>query len=114
MKNLIALVIAVAATCTPLLVAAEASSTTADASPVAATAGDPARGKHLFNHYCIVCHGAGGGGGIGPSLKGLSNRLSAQDVVKQLTNPRAAMPKFSPGPLSDQDVRDVAAYVLAL
>ncbi|SAK95564.1 Cytochrome c-551 precursor [Caballeronia catudaia] len=92
-----------------------ASGTPADPAPAAvAASGDSAHGKQLFNRYCVVCHGAAGSGGLGPSLKKIESRLSGPQIAHQITEPRAAMPRLYPAPLTEDDVRDVVSYVQTL
>jgi mono/diheme cytochrome c family protein len=80
----------------------------------AAAAGDAAHGKQIFTRYCVVCHGSAGSGGLGPALKKVESRLSVQEITHQITNPRAAMPRLYPAPLTEDDVRDVVSYVQTL
>jgi len=77
-------------------------------------AGDAAHGKQLYARYCVVCHGAAGAGGLGPSLKGAASRLSPAQGRQQIVEPKATMPRLYPNTLTDVDVRDVVAYVLTL
>lgn len=73
-----------------------------------------ARGATIFQQNCSACHGAHGQGGIGPSLIGESSRKNLQRAVTWIENPLPPMPKLYPATLSEQDVRDVAAYVESL
>jgi mono/diheme cytochrome c family protein len=85
------------------------------ASPAVA-AGDVARGKQLFaSASCTKCHGANGvEGGVGPTLKGEKARKNYVQSIAQIEDPQPPMPKLYPDPLSDKDVRDIAAYVQTL
>lgn len=76
--------------------------------------GDADKGRRLFNATCVGCHGEGGAGGGGPALTGVSQRHRYEDLVKFIEHPRAPMPKVYPDPLSAQDVRDVARYLMNL
>ncbi len=68
-----------------------------------AAAGD---GSALFASSCGGCH-PNGGAGLGPSLKGL-----AADVISQATRDgKGAMPAFKPDRLSDQQLRDIVAFL---
>ena len=80
------------------------------------TLGDWAAGERVFNANCAACH-AGGQNVVFPdktlSSRGLAaNGMSGQgDIVKQVTNGKTAMPAFG-GRLSDDDIADVAEYVV--
>lgn len=118
----------------PVLVGLTAITTVADSSPspsptgAAALPGDPARGATLYGQNCGTCHGASLTGGIGPSLNPIeklpdvSNALDAAFLIDIITNgrvhkagdPRSTdMPaKGGNGNLTDQDVKDLAAYII--
>src|SRR5262245_27164649 len=77
---------------------------------------DQARGKRLFEGQCARCHGIQGGGGTGANLRRPKLRHAADD--KSLFNlirngiPGAGMPgTFA---MTDNEVRDVVAYVRSL
>lgn len=81
-----------------------------------ALAGDAGAGAGIFSANCAACH-AGGKNLVNPT-KTLSkadlekygmNTLEA--IVTQISNGKAAMPRFL-GKLNDQQIEDVAAYVL--
>jgi alcohol dehydrogenase (cytochrome c) len=73
-----------------------------------------ARGQNLFALNCAGCHGPEGGGLSGPSLKSVHVRLSLPQTVDKIKNPKPPMPALYPSLLSEQDVRDVAAYLHTL
>jgi len=74
--------------------------------------GDAANGKAVFaSAGCGGCHTyskAGSSGSIGPNLDDLAPSFDA--VVSQVTNGGGPMPSFK-GQLSEQEIRDVAAFV---
>jgi len=94
-----------------------------------ATGGDPQHGKNLIEHYnCGSCHAIpgipGARGLIGPPLILMARRTyiagelpnSPDNLQKWLLDPKAvepgtAMPKLG---LSEQQARDVAAYLYTL
>src|SRR5581483_9593781 len=100
----------------------------------AAAAGDPARGKAIFNGQgmCFTCHKVSTGNTIvGPSLKGVASRagtrksgMLAQDYLHEsIVSPNAfVVPGFVPGimpqnfgqVLTPQQISDVIAYLLTL
>lgn len=81
--------------------------------PAAIEPGDPERGQQVyFQNGCSACHGDTGQGGIGPTLALTS--MSVEEVIEQYRNPRAVMPAFSAGVVSDQEVADVHAWLQTL
>ena len=75
--------------------------------------GDPAAGKEIFvgSAGCSGCHtlaDAQATGQVGPDLDQLKPSYDA--VVAQVTNGGGAMPSFK-GTLTEQQIKDVAAYV---
>ena len=84
----------------------------ADTATTGGEAGDPANGEQVFaSAGCGGCHTfskAGSNGSVGPNLDDAAP--SFDHVVTQVTNGGGAMPSFS-GKLSEQEIRDVAAFV---
>ena len=90
--------------------------------------GDPERGKKLaaikLKGNCVACHqipGVSQTGDVGPSLVGYKDSgKSAAELYQQIYDSRAAnpdtnMPPFgSFGTLTDQEIRDVVAYIMTL
>jgi cytochrome c oxidase subunit I len=76
--------------------------------------GNPAAGKTVFaNAGCAGCHtlkAAGAGGTIGPNLD--QARPSLALAIDRVTHGKGAMPAFA-GQLSEQQIKDVAAFVVA-
>jgi mono/diheme cytochrome c family protein len=73
--------------------------------------GDPAAGKEVFTTNCAACHtlaDAGTTGTVGPNLD--ESQPSVELAVDRVTNGQGAMPPFA-DTLSEQQIRDVAAYV---
>src|SRR5262245_22770334 len=74
--------------------------------------GDAAAGKQVFDTAgCGGCHTfeeAGSTGSVGPNLDDLAPSFDA--VVSQVTNGGGVMPAFK-DTLSEQQIRDVAAFV---
>jgi mono/diheme cytochrome c family protein len=120
----------------PVLVALTAITTLAASSPspspsgstAAALPGDPTRGAALYGQNCATCHGASLEGGIGAvlnpidKLPGVSNPLDPTFLINIITNGRtpqphdpkqiAMPPKGGNAALTDQDVKDLAAYII--
>ncbi|MBM4425376.1 MAG: c-type cytochrome [Chloroflexi bacterium] len=85
-----------------------------------AQTGDPKRGAELYAANCAVCHGADAQGRIGATLsKDFSSINEAAFLQETISNgiEGTRMPAWSEangGPLSDQDIADIAAYVAGL
>jgi len=98
------------------------------ASGAPALPGDPSKGATLYAQNCATCHGASLEGGIGPALNpieklpGVSNPLDPGFLIGIITNgrqPQSGDPKQTAMPakggnagLTDQDVKDLAAYII--
>src|SRR5512141_1548385 len=75
--------------------------------------GDPAAGKGLFTKAgCVACHtlaDANATGTVGPNLD--QAKPDYRKVTARVTLGKAAMPPFK-GQLTDQQIADVASYVV--
>lgn len=124
----------------PAFVFLTAASTLADTSPspsggggstasgATTLPGDPAHGATVYQQNCVTCHGASLEGGIGASLNpieklpGVKDPLDPGFLIGIITNGRtpqpgdpkqtAMPPKGGNSSLSDQDVKDVAAFII--
>jgi len=84
-----------------------------------AFAGDGDAGEKIFNANCAACH-AGGQNSVVPDHtlekaaieKYLTGGFAEKSVVYQVTNGKNAMPAFG-GRLSDEDIANVATYVIS-
>jgi mono/diheme cytochrome c family protein len=87
--------------------------------------GDPSKGQTLYQQTCTSCHGATLEGGIGPplnpikSLGNTKNPLDPNYLETVITNGLSGVggygqmpPKGGNPKLTDQDVKDLAAYVI--
>jgi len=82
-------------------------------------AADVAAGEQVFNANCAACH-ANGQNVIMPEKtlekealdQYLAGGRNEKSVITQVTNGKNAMPAFG-GRLSDEDIANVAAYVIA-
>jgi cytochrome c553 len=84
------------------------------APPAEGAQGDPAAGKDIFVNVagCGSCHtlaDAGTSGAVGPNLDDAKPDHAL--VVDRVTNGAGVMPSFQ-GTLSEQQIQDVAAYVV--
>ena len=74
--------------------------------------GDAAKGEAVFSDNCSGCHGLSGhGGNGGPDLTSIPSAKDRAKVLAQVTNGGGGMPAFK-GTLSDQEIANVAAYVV--
>lgn len=97
----------------PLLTAnADSKSQIAQANPD--TPSRAPRGAEVFSAHCASCHGAGGEGGMGPSLLGAGSRRGVTGVAAFIRVPSGAMPALFPSTMNARDVDDVARYVTSL
>jgi mono/diheme cytochrome c family protein len=75
--------------------------------------GDPAAGKEIFTSAgCVSCHtlsDAGATGTVGPNLD--ESSITFEAAFETIKNGRGGMPPFG-GQLDDQQIADVAAYVV--
>jgi cytochrome c oxidase cbb3-type subunit 3 len=86
--------------------------------PVLAHEGDVEHGKELFGEYCAVCHGYDGQGRIGASLQGWFSSIDPAAFVRSTVSDGVAgtMPAFAQskgGPLTEEEIDDIAAFVLS-
>jgi len=90
----------------------EAETTPTETTPAAGGEGDSVAGKAVFaSAGCGGCHtlaDAGSSGNVGPNLD--EAKPPAGLVVTRVTNGQGAMPAFE-GQLTEQEIKDVAAYV---
>lgn len=88
--------------------------------PVPNVTGDTVNGAALFQVNCIMCHGEGGQGKIGRTLAkqwaGVRPDLTIQNTIRRgIAN--TSMPAWGQafgGPLNDQEINDLTAYILAM
>jgi cytochrome c oxidase cbb3-type subunit 3 len=74
-----------------------------------------APGKTLFEGHCAVCHGINGSGGGGPSLRRVRLVRGPDDTALRALISDSIPPDMPDGwYLSEEDVRDLAAYVRSL
>lgn len=85
----------------------------------AQAAGDPERGGQLYVENCAVCHGVDGQGRVGARLEAFSGidpgAVITTTVARGIEG--TVMPAWGEqfgGPLSEQDINDIASYILAV
>ncbi len=86
--------------------------------PPPGVSGDPNRGAALYTSNCAVCHGQNGEGRIGATLArdwpSFRPDLRVKSVIETGVE-GSVMPAWSQehgGPLSDQDINDLVAFIL--
>jgi len=72
---------------------------------------DPGRGKVLYGQACASCHGADGDMVAEHRLSTVASRRDQESIVAAIKTPTAPTPKLFPSPLSEANVRDIAAYL---
>lgn len=82
------------------------------AASMVAASGGGSPGAADFAAHCAACHGANGGGGVGPSLIGIANRTTLEATVAFIENPSGGiMPKLYPSQLTATQVQQIATYI---
>jgi len=78
------------------------------------------RGRRVYTEQCISCHGSEGEGGVGTALNDkILLRNTLDDILFSVTRsgvPSTQMPAWSVdfgGPLTDEDIKDVVAFIRA-
>lgn len=80
--------------------------------PPSATAGDDA-GARVFAEHCAACHGADGGGNVGPAIgdgRTVERFPDVADQIAVVTEGRNGMPAFG-GRLAAEQIAQVVRYV---
>lgn len=85
---------------------AESPTTTAETGPAA---GRPPSGEDVYRRNCASCHGETGGGGFGPSMAGVADRLALDDHVAVVRDGRGRMPAWGSS-LDPEEIEAVVDY----
>ncbi|WP_042345865.1 cytochrome c550 [Bacillus massiliigorillae] len=72
------------------------------------TAGSP---EEIYKSSCIGCHGSAYEGGVGPALKGITDKVSMDEIKDTLKNGRGAMPS---GLVPDAKIDEMAKWLSEL
>jgi mono/diheme cytochrome c family protein len=87
--------------------------------PIPDVEGDPNRGAVLYAENCAVCHGPNGEGRVGASLAkdwpALRPDLRVKSVIEHgvAGSPMSAWSQANGGPLTDEDINDIVAFILS-
>ena len=92
--------------------AATAAATTAPAATSAATTAPPTPGQQVFTSNCNACH-PGGRQGAGPTLVGVTGRLSDAQITQKIRQGAGEMPAMG-GTISEPQMADLLAYLKTL
>ncbi|HMG42836.1 MAG TPA: PQQ-binding-like beta-propeller repeat protein [Acidimicrobiales bacterium] len=68
-----------------------------------------ASGEEIYQERCASCHGGDGGGGSGPALERVADRLSLEDHLEIVEEGRGAMPGWN-GTLTEEEIQAVVDY----
>src|ERR1700689_921964 len=81
---------------------------------VALAQSNPENGKRLFVKLgCYTCHGyQGQGGGAGAKLA--PRPIAAAALIAYVRHPAGSMPPFTSKVVSDQDLKDIHAYLASV
>ena len=75
--------------------------------------GNPTEGEAAYRTAgCVLCHGLQAGGGIGPTLVGI--HLNFAMFLNAVREPSDVMPPYLTEQITNQEVRDILAYVRSL
>jgi mono/diheme cytochrome c family protein len=89
----------------------EAPATALDATSISNASG-LAAGRRLYSQVCASCHGTDGNFIADKRLGNLAARMSLEDTMALIKDPKAPMPKLYPELIDEQSVEAVARFVL--
>jgi mono/diheme cytochrome c family protein len=70
----------------------------------------PVSGQHVYERHCSNCHGADGGGGIGPALVNNPRLEDAAWTIRRIAIGGLGMPAFAQQ-LSSAEIAEVTSYI---
>jgi cytochrome c(L) len=102
-----------------IMVAAEESAKPKKLNPYTGNAEAIQQGRTLYlQHGCAACHGAGGGGGMGPALLDDEWKFGSDDLtlVKLIKGeiPQQTMPAAFGGVLNEDEIWKILAFIRSL
>lgn len=66
--------------------------------------------EDIYQQNCSSCHGQNFEGTVGPSLKGIGDKISVDEIKETITNGKGIMPPFS-GTFTDEQIEKMAQWV---
>jgi mono/diheme cytochrome c family protein len=69
-------------------------------------------GKEIYEHYCILCHGADGKMAVGGAFDLTETQLSLEERIELIREGRNTMTPFG-GLLSEEEIKAVAEYSIS-
>jgi mono/diheme cytochrome c family protein len=79
---------------------------------IVSAAEDPSPGQVAYDKICKVCHGSEGQGNAGPAL--VPFELDDEQLLAKVREGGGEMPPVSERRLSDDEVKQIAAYLRSL
>jgi cytochrome c550 len=70
-----------------------------------------AKPEDIYKQNCISCHGDAYQGGVGPALKGVGDRRSADEIKDIITNGKNSMPS---GLVKEDQAEDMVKFLQGL
>jgi len=83
------------------------------AAKTGSSGGDAASGKTVFNSNCAACH-PDGKQGVGPSLVGVTGKMTPEELTGQIRDGKGVMPGFPASKISDAQLGDLIAFLKTL
>lgn len=71
--------------------------------------GEAGSGEQIYRSNCATCHATDGGGGLGPSFRGIADRLTVEEHTEIVREGKGQMPAWK-GSLSDDEIEKVVEY----
>lgn len=84
--------------------------------PMSAMAGDPFKGREIYQQHCVSCHGADGRGtqpGVPDFTRGQGLMVSDLQLIATLQRGKSLMPAYQ-GMLSEYQLADAITYIRTL
>jgi cytochrome c551 len=73
---------------------------------------DAVQAESLYKANCMPCHGGELEGKVGPDLRTVGNRLSAEQIINQIAHGGKKMPSFA-SRLTDEEMETIAGWLSA-
>ena len=74
---------------------------------------DVKHGKEVYRKYCVLCHGEDGKKAVNGAYDITVSEMTLDERIELITHGRNLMTPFT-GILTDEEIRDVAAYSMQL